>query len=368
MPNFHYIQGKGELAEIKNAIGYELAIKNANNTYTEVARRYKRQSLNIPGAIWNDGMLYLEPRRCNKGATLSVLPLTKYTGDGSVHYVKVSGSMTVEMVTSSNAIIPIPDKIYGAAFEGIYYLDSYAPITFSYGSLSIGTDGVYLEVKSSTLGNTYDRIKVYDLSAMEKDNIKNIYMDKTYVTVTGVYNNVYRSSFIPLPVLTDDLNGSCFGYFHNYATDAAEGTYIKLAFYKSPSYSTDSFIAGFTGADIKTKFGEEKNYLTTTEIRTLASELAGIKFVGLAPGSPDEKYADINNWFVVFCSRRDEAVPAAGTDVVSIGKVFFPLFENDYATLKGAGTYNLAVRAIGDGTFFSDSEYSGTISYTKATS
>lgn len=328
MQTFQYIKGN----KVKNAVRYKL-FKKSNDTYYDVATQEILQIMDIAGTIGSNGSPAETASICPSDGSVTITPITKTTGDGRVHYIKVSGEMRVTMDDTIGSL-PGNEMTYEVPFEGTLNVSSSAATSFSYTTAMTkkGT-GIYL---TTSLGD----IKVYEIGTTIIDSVE-VYGGS--ILVYGAHTQYRRTDFIPIESLTDDLYNACVGVF---ARDEQEILAYKIAFYSEIGYST--FLKGVTYADIVTKFGAGKQYLTVAEIKQLAED------------TPTAKY-------VIFSSHTGTGVEDSNSDYVSIGNIYFPLFRG-YDALSGDGPHTLVVKAIGDGTFFADSEYSEPVTYTKVSS
>lgn len=328
MQTFQYIKGN----KIKNAVRYKL-FKKSNDTYYDVATQEILQSMDIAGTIGSNGSPAETPSICPLDGSVTVTPIVKTTGNGRVRYIRVSGEMRVTM-NNIQGSLPDSDVTYEVPFEGTLNVSSSADVSFSYTTaMTVVGTGIYLV---TNLGN----IKVYELGTTLIESAE-VYGGS--VLVYGAHALYRRTDFIPIESLTDDLYNACVGVF---ATYEHETVAYKISFYSEIGYST--FLKGVGYNDIVTKFGAGKQYLTVAEIEQLAEDV------------PTAKY-------VIFSSHTGTGVDSSSDDYVSIGNIYFPLFRG-YDALSGDGPHTLVVKAIGDGTFFADSEYSEPVTYTKVSS
>lgn len=315
MATFQYIKGN----RITNALKYELW-QDGDSGEFKVATQELLQTFDIPGGISVTGT----PHECPQIA-IGVLedsqyayftPITKETGEGFTYYVRFKGTMSVR----SNGIY-----FTGVPFDGKMYLDTCDVVHLRFLDAMVVTngDGIYLQVEVN--GNTMSKtVKVYGLGEGTTVELASV---EERVDVYSAATGYHRTTYIPIDCLTDDLNGGCVGYYSSYEHE--------LAIYKMCFYDEDfNFLHGVGYSQIHDLLGDA-GYLTVNQVKQLAVNEAA-------------KY-------VIFASQDTDE----GTDQVSIGNIYFPLFA--LGTRVNTTAYKYKVKAIADGVFFTDSEYSNKV-------
>ncbi len=328
MAKIFYVSGDA----VQNAKAYRLA-KKTGSTYVDIPPDQAiLRPLTIPGAIGEDGSPAEYETELKKGQSTTFTPMTKLGEGGYKYYIRVQGTMSVE--TSGGRMDNVP-------FQGTKYIDNGSEVSISFSSETLkattsGDKGIFL---TTSIGD----IKVYDLSTftgtiysakITSINASGEYAIKVFASPTGFR----RTDFIKIDDLTDNLlkpntnppEYYCAGAFSPTASLAG----YKIAFYRSMSHS--SFKAGLTYSEIGDTF---------IDVDTLK-------------GWRDDVAAGAE--YVIFSSSQTN-VSGAGEDFVSIGAVYF-LLTGEYGKEITSAT-ELAVKAIGDGVFYTDSEYSNTVTY-----
>lgn len=343
---FSFIKGD----KIENAIEYSLysrktGVDNPNvEPYKKIATQNFLQTFDIPGAITLKGKPH-ESRNLDIYAFRDFVytTITRERAFGPEYYLSFWGYMNVR--TDEREFTDVP-------FRGILNFPSFKKIQL-YGdhpcSLSVESDGIYLSIYWNEYGSEevhFDRILVYQLDSSQQ--VEDVYFgndDITYIPLyVGDAGSLYhRTTFIPIDSLTNDLNGGCVGYFERYEHE--------LSVYKMVFYDENfAFLHGVNYGEIKDLIDHDissnasPGYVTVEQVKKLGVNQAA-------------KY-------VIFCS----AVPgvegtASINDQVSIGNIYFPLFNYPYEMFNDTGFYTqdgntkfeLHVVAEGDGLFFTDS-------------
>ena len=334
MAEFNYIKGRDVTGNWHiNALSYELYNETTGKT---IDSKNKFTALREYGMMTEDG----EFECSNAGMTLTnitVYPLRKLTETGYRYYVRVKGKFRVSQTSQID-------------YDGICYLDGYYlnstngnrdTITFYCNNqLEQEDDGYYIVAKWTHDGEEHPaRFRVYKTDYKWSAGTGYI----SNVSVLGASNDdrklYYHSEYIPLFALTDDIEmpdgNVCFGPID--MTADGHDQYIML-FYDNNM----EFIKGVKRSDIQAAYTagkiESVEYLNRGEI---------IDFI--------RAYESHNPEFVVFAEHKQTASSAGPK--VSTGEIYFPLFalpDSDFVE----GVNVLRVRAIADGLFFRDSEYS----------
>jgi hypothetical protein len=171
-----------------------------------------------------------------------------------------------------------------------------------------------------------------------------------YVTIhhVAIAESYWHTDYIYIPSLTDNIvpygetNPVCVGRF-DLSTDLG---YDKLSFYNKNL----KFLGGAKVSYISVDAGYENvEYLTKDQVQAIAIDVTGIT------DTTNEDYPR----FVVFCSRKS-GDPA---DRVSVGNVYFPLFETSVTYNIGDGD-KLAVTADSSSDHYTESALSNVVTYT----
>lgn len=337
---FGFIQG----GKVENAIRYELYEGTSEETPHLVAKQSFIQSFDIFGGMNTKGKPHESEVYHDLDAASqekSYMPIFRESEHGPKYYFRVKGKMRV--TTDERVLTNVP-------FEGVIYVDSYEDVKFSFSrDMIVYTDndvfegegddgaGIFLNYTLNP-GTDYafnGRVKVYQLDG--KQEVVAAYVTDS-ISIYDAYDGYCRTSYIPIDALTDDLNGGCVGYFHR---NEHELPVYKICFYDA----NFAFLHGKNAADVLDKLNGS-NYLTVQQVRDLGVNTAA-------------KY-------VIFSSRR----PAGGDttdreDQVSVGKIYFPLFNYPNSLFRNSSVHPLTVKAIGDGFFFTDSPASNLVTYTR---
>ena len=205
----------------------------------------------------------------------------------------------------------------------------------------VGDDGAGIFLNYTINPGTEDSfngmVKVYQLDGRQE--VVAAYVTDS-ISVYDSYDGYCRTSYIPIDALTDDLNGGCVGYF---SKNESQLPVFKICFYDA----NFAFLHGVTAAEVLTKLNGN-NYLTVQQVKDLGVNTAS-------------KY-------VIFSSQRPAGGNATDTDredQVSIGKIYFPLFNYPNDDFLSGNNHILTVKAIGDGFFFTDSPHSNQVIYTR---
>lgn len=342
MAKFRYIIGglKPETeglayGEIENVQSYQLIKKGANGSETVLATKHKHThaigapldgSRVIIGGIGKEG----KPAEIQNSLIMDTAdgrlftPIARLEQEGYVYYLRFDGEMRV-WSNSAGWITKVP-------YNGFKYFSSQEKVTGIKvnGTMKVKTDGFYLDFSYKVGKETVsEEVKVYD-AIIDTTVITQAEMTTTpYVYSTS--DDYHRTEYIPIGFLADGHNGYCFGAI---TTDAYSyyGTMYKIAFYDENL----SFCGGLTYKDLpKDDKGVTKKYLTRSEIFNLKSSFEVDKTVE----------------FVVFSSYRVDASDSDTLDVVSIDRIYFPLFDPVYDLSEGDVLF---VRAKADGLFHRD--------------
>lgn len=342
---FGFIKGN----KIENALRYNLyertgSPETGDLKFNLIATQELIQPFNIRGGMGTNGNPYELPfeawsfetgeaiKSDADGYTWEMYPITKETPTGAKYYIRFSGYMNVVTNTSNLTMIP---------FDGVYYFNSDEPVSFKFVNTlrSEEGDGIYLEFYTKAQQDTVQQVKVFSLDTSH--TIES-------VTPVGVLSccdadsAFMRTTYIPIDSLTDELNGGCVGYYNQH--DDIMNSY-KMCFYDA----NFGFLHGVSYLDIVGSLegydaSDEVGYLTVAQVKKLAGDEA--------------KYVIFSSWSFYN--------PDGVVDQVSIGNIYFPLFNFKTADFMPEIDYKrhyLLVEAEGDGLFFLNSPYSNVVTY-----
>jgi hypothetical protein len=339
---FGFIQG----GKVENAIRYELYEGASEETPHLVAKQSFIQSFDIFGGMNTNG----KPHESRMDHALDAasqaqpyMPIFRESEHGPKYYFRVKGKMRV--TTDERVLTNVP-------FEGVIYVNSYEAVKFSFvRDMIVYTDnnvfegegddgaGIFLDyfINPGTQNQSTGRVKVYQLDG--KQEVVSAYVTDS-ISIYDSYDGYCRTSYIPIDALTDDLNGGCVGYF---SRGEFELPVFKICFYDA----NFAFLHGATAAQVLDKLNKN-HYLTVQQVKDLGVNTAA-------------KY-------VIFSSQRPAGGNATDTDredQVSVGKIYFPLFNYPNSLFRNSSVHPLTVKAIGDGFFFTDSPASNIVTYTR---
>lgn len=324
MATYYYVHGN----KVENAKYYELYRKNPDETYTYFAKQDFQQTLHAPvngsvirGPIGKDGkpaeMDYSLAHGAGQVNGQFFMPMAKLTQDGYRYYVRFTGRMNVDTTTATLNYVD---------YNGILYLPSQQQV----GSITveddmdIRSDGIYLK---TSLGD----VNVYSAD-IDTDTVQGAYI--VDVSIWSAPSEYCRTEPILIESLTDDLTGGyCYGKI-SYAYFAT--TVYEIAFYDENL----GFLGGAEYDDITSIFNGPKPFLSVSDINKISTQIMDVSNLNAKK-------------FVVFSGAYNQDDKDDSPDVVSIGNIYFPLFDPTYPVKKGD---KFVVRAIADGFFFKDSE------------
>lgn len=332
MATFYYVKGDA----VPNAQAYELW---KGTTKTEdgkevfvptgsapIETQQILQQLQIVGAIGDNGNPAEEKIDFMTGYEKNITPITKLTENGYVYYVRVTGFMDVRTEMSSFSGVP---------FQGTIYFNSPSAVNIKVTGLQYSSADKAIQVVTN-----YGNANVYDVDF--SDTIVSSLQIVSGTFLYGANTAWRRTDFIPISELTDNMRVPgenryvCVGPFGN--DPSTIGGY-KIAFYMGMSHST--FIKGLRWEDF------QEGYINVENLIGLRDEYAK------------------NAKYVIFCSSPNNYEGYGNNDFVSLGGIHFLLTGNDKFT--DGEEVRLAVKAKGDGTFFSDSPFSNAETYTHTT-
>lgn len=348
MQTLQYVKGDA----VANAQEYELhrgIIEGGKFETKGIVDSYQiLRQLHIKGAISDQGTPAERPVVVDIGNFIEVTPITKFTKDGYVYYIRFAGMMEVSIQEG--------DRFTGISFDAVYELPDYffetpqasTSVVVKIDSLNALTNGGVDESGNGIIKLSFwigaDQNSIINVSVPVGTYGKYTFYSAKLADAPTIYEGYdeYRcSDIIPIEDLTDnllipgtvsdegDLVFSCVGPFGQ-TPNGMPG--YKVAFYASPIQSKGSFCGGYRFGSGDGTFGS--NYLNVNDIKQMANSV-----------NSAAKY-------VMFCSS-----PFFGSkpveDFVSLGKIIFML--NGRPSLESGDV--LAVKAIGDGVFFSDSPY-----------
>lgn len=352
MADFHFLTAdptKGILGD-SNAMRYELyrwrgelanidkdeeLQKDSNWALVDVQN--KIQTFGINGAMTSSGKPYEDKFDIpfDGTATSYEFPITEETPNGLSGYFRVSCKITVV----SNG------KIFsGVTANGKFSVSVGRKYSFKTQQLVVdynGDYGIFAKINVTPKdGSSYEKyVKVFDLDVGHK--VSSALFES--VSISRALLNFNRTTYIPISCLTDSVEpeqNGCVGY---YSKRASNDNVFRILFFNNKL----EFVKGLTYEQIIKELGyvddAEIGWINVSQINQLATT------------------GDIE--YVVFVSKQLNTDPALETDGVSIGNIYFPLFNmidgyfKDGNTTPTTSPY-LSVRSIGDGLFFSDSEYS----------
>lgn len=364
MPTLQYVKGN----PVQNAQEYRLYRGSIDtdgkfkplNGDGFVESMYINRQLAIKGAISDKGDPATIPWEAGMNQVIQVLPLTKCTEDGYVYYITVEGQIEVTITEG--------DRFRFIDFKGTYYFPNgyfespsmVQPISFKIEG--IGTyNAANPEDRKDEYGNIVDGLIKLDI-AYGKGTVPtnhgtitiSNYGKYTFYsaaleyppTVYGGYNQYRCSDIVPVADLTDNL-------MEEMTTDADEPVFscvgpfsepeggmpgYKVAFYSAPIQSSFYFLGGYRFSTNGGDWTFGSRYLNVNDITNMAAAVKN------ATGK-DAPY-------VMFCSSPTNTGKGDDVDFISLGKILFLLNGKN---LEADDV--LAVKAIGDGTFFSDSDF-----------
>ncbi|MBR5594044.1 MAG: hypothetical protein IKW46_08230 [Bacteroidaceae bacterium] len=333
MATFYYVKGE----PVTNAQAYELwkgttKTENGKEVFVPsgdapLETQQILQQLQIVGSIGDNGNPAEEELVTNENVVKNIAPITKLTENGYVYYVRVTGFLNVKTSMSSFSGVP---------FQGTVYFNTPSAVDFKVTGLEYSAKDKAIQVKTN-----YGNANVYNVDFGDAI-ISQLLIDNGTIRFYSANTASRRTDFIPITELTDHLripgenNYACVGPFGN-GVNAIGG--YKIAFYTGMSHST--FIKGLRWEDF------QEAYLNAEYIQGLVEEYA-----------PNAKY-------VIFSSSPTNHSTYGDNDFVSLGGIHFLLTGSDKFTDGEA--VKLAVKAKGDGTFFSDSPFSNAEPYTHTT-
>lgn len=346
MAKFRYVIGGGlnesgglkTYDKIKNVQYYQLIRKEEGGKEVVLARQEPGNHLFIApelshrvliGAIGKDGKPASNLITLVSGDTSGqyFTPMVELTQDGYVYYLRFMGLMRVRTSTAG--------YLENVPFDGKLYLSSQDIVTKvkCEENMTIKADGIYLKI---SIDGSSKEVKVYD--AIIDTAVVTEAVVWSVIEIHRAVDDYHRTEYIPVSVLTDDHNGYCFGAMSSSAYDSANEPIYKIAFYDENL----SFLGGVRYSDITTYFKGAKKYLTKEEIGKLMASKLG-----------ESGYNTVK--YLVFSSFRtgQDYDPPNNIDFVSIGLIYFPLFDTQYNVREGD---RLIVRAQADGFFFRDSD------------
>ena len=357
-----YVKGTQGNEYVPNAQGYELWKGTVQDNKfvpsgdAPLATQIINQQLVIPGAIGENGRLAEYNQLLSSGAKKSVTPITELTETGYKYYIRFSGLLDI---TSEYG------PLTGVSFGGRLYLSSASVIS----DLSIpaaGSQQFRLDKDNTdeSKRGIYLITSAGDVKVLDKYDFTGpigLVLDGNAVTVHSAHESYRRTDFIKISDLTDNLmilpvisgqvpEFACVGPFTPKSNDIEA---YKIAFYDSMNYS--SFKGGMKWDDFQT------NYVKLEEL--IGYRDGDSEFAGVAPGA---EYVIFSSSIVNYGTNEgeDDAIPGERRgDFVSVGGINFLLTGNE--AFKSGDI--LAVKAKGDGTFFSDSAFSNAVTYTPVT-
>lgn len=334
MATFRFIKGKEPKPSTPEATKYELYEDLGGGESKKIATQEFRTNLNIPSAFLANGepattTIDVSPNKY----TTERYPIAKETENGFAYYYRLNGTMEV-----NTGIKTYPSYQY----EGVLYVDEFEQKKFKVSESGFIGDygegiGIYLSITFYDDQTTTKKVKIYSLS--DNHDTRSVII-KT-LKVTSSRFDVYRTTYIPLDVLKEDVLLFDVGPLEG---EDSEGNVSDVAMVCFFDENLD-FVVGKTFSDILTLYPDFR-----TEDNKAPIELNRYHLNGLAGKHKDTvKY-------VVFCSDIWGTEKTAPECTFYNETVCFPLFTHTRDEFGSGQEHTFYVKAIGDGFYYDNSE------------